>query len=415
MQHSPIIIIENGSSRILQPLKNTVGPSPYSEAWIRDLIFHNPISLPVDEIEPSFAPLIPICTELDTRVAGFADALFINTLGMPTLLESKLWRNPEARREVVGQILDYARVLRRWTYNDLQRESARARKEQGFNLAEFVRLRSGVAAFDEATFCDNVTRNLARSRILLLIVGDGIREGVEAIADYVQQSTGLHFTLGLVEVPIFEVGPETRIVQPRVLARTAIINRTVVGLASETLEIQEGDEQGKEGSGPKAPELGERERYLLEFWTELLVTLSLDDVEQPLGKANATSNIYFPMPAGSHMWLTCYFFQKESKIGIFLGSDRTSSLALQIGLQLQGQKDPIDREFLKAGLQTSWSKTEGGKTQIEASKKYKAVLDPANRADQLAWFTNAINAFVNVLRPRISAMVDEATTPASKR
>ena len=333
---------------------------------------------------------------------------------MPTLLESKLWRNPEARREVVGQILDYARVLKRWTYNDLQRESARARKEQGFNLAEFVRLRSGVAAFDEATFCDNVTRNLARSRILLLIVGDGIREGVEAIVEYVQQSTGLHFTLGLVEAPIFEVGPETRIIHPRVLARTAIINRTVVGLASDTLEIQEDDEQSEEGSRSNARELGERERYLLEFWTELLATLSLDDVEQPIAKANATSNIFFPMPAGSHMWLTCYFWQKESKIGIFLGSDRTSSLALQIGLQLQAQKDPIDEEFLKTGLQTSWSSTEGGKTKIETYKKYQAVLDPTHRSDQLAWFASAINAFVNVLRPRIATMVDEAITSDSK-
>ena len=29
------------------------------------------------------------------------------------LIECKLWRNPEARREVVGQILDYAKVLTR--------------------------------------------------------------------------------------------------------------------------------------------------------------------------------------------------------------------------------------------------------------------------------------------------------------
>jgi hypothetical protein len=135
MQHSPIVIVEGGTSRILQPLKNTAGPSRYSEAWVRDLVFHNPSSLPVHEIDPSFAPLIPICTELDTRVAGLADALFINHLGMPTLLESKLWRNPEARRVVVGQILDYARVLKRWTYNDLQRESARARSPNLFGYA----------------------------------------------------------------------------------------------------------------------------------------------------------------------------------------------------------------------------------------------------------------------------------------
>ncbi len=34
------------------------------------------------------------------------------------LVEAKLWRNPEARRKVIGQILDYAKELSRWNYED---------------------------------------------------------------------------------------------------------------------------------------------------------------------------------------------------------------------------------------------------------------------------------------------------------
>jgi hypothetical protein len=110
------------------------------EAWVRDLVFAHPEAVPIQELDPSFGPLVPVCTEFDTRVAGFADALFVNPLGMPTLVECKLWRNPEARLEVVGQILDYAWVLRRWTFADLQREAARARKKSAGRNA---RLRSG--------------------------------------------------------------------------------------------------------------------------------------------------------------------------------------------------------------------------------------------------------------------------------
>ena len=146
-QHTPLILIStDGSARTLQPVSLTVtrDSGGYDEQWVRDLIFAHPQAIPVQEIDPSFGPLVPICTELDTRVAGYADALFLNPLGMPTLVECKLWRNPEARREGVGQILDYARVLHRWTYTDLQREAARARREQGFDLFAHVRDSGGL-------------------------------------------------------------------------------------------------------------------------------------------------------------------------------------------------------------------------------------------------------------------------------
>ncbi len=239
-QHTPLVLTSaDGTSHRLAPVSLQLGRTGggYDEAWIRDLVFAHPAALPVGEIEPSFGPLIPVCTELDTRTAGFADALFLNPLGMPTLVECKLWRNPEARREVVGQILDYASVLRRWTFADLQREAARARREQGFDLSAHIQEHGGSADFDEAAFVDNVTRNLAQGRLLLLVVGDGIRAGVETIADYIQGTTGLHFTLGLVEMQAFELGDGRRIVQPRVLTKTLIVNRTVVDLAQPGLTV----------------------------------------------------------------------------------------------------------------------------------------------------------------------------------
>jgi hypothetical protein len=80
---------------------------------------------------------------------------------------------------------------------------------------------------DEQQFNDALTANLRRGRFLLLIVGDGIREGVEAIAEYLQLH-GLHFSLGLVELPIYVMPNGDRLVVPRVLARTHLIARNVV-------------------------------------------------------------------------------------------------------------------------------------------------------------------------------------------
>ena len=51
--------------------------------------------------------------------AGYVNALYINELGRLILAEFKLWRNPQARREVIGQILDYTKELASWEYSDL--------------------------------------------------------------------------------------------------------------------------------------------------------------------------------------------------------------------------------------------------------------------------------------------------------
>ena len=90
---------------------------------------------------------------------------------------------------------------------------------------------------DEASFHDTVSKNLKRGRFLLLIVGDGIREGVEGMAEFLQQHAGFHFTLAFVEIALFE----TRggyIAQPRVLARTTNIDRGIVTLDDGRIGIK---------------------------------------------------------------------------------------------------------------------------------------------------------------------------------
>ena len=85
-----------------------------NEAWLRDTLFAYPDLLPLRDIDPSFGPLTPLVTELRTE-AGPLDIAFINQFGRLTLVECKLWRNPEARRKVVAQALDYARAVSRWS------------------------------------------------------------------------------------------------------------------------------------------------------------------------------------------------------------------------------------------------------------------------------------------------------------
>jgi len=207
----------------------------YDEAWLQRLIMNYPSLLPVDQIEPAFANLVPICIELQTP-SGFVDNLFVTPDGNLALVECKLWRNPEARREVIGQIIDYAKDLSTWTYQKLQEAISRTTLPGGSNEGKPGSLYETVSArdeIDEAFFIDAVSRNLRRGRFLLLIVGDGIREGVESMTAFLQQYAGLHFTLAIVELALFEGPSGGYIAQPRVLAKTTNIDRGIVTVDDE--------------------------------------------------------------------------------------------------------------------------------------------------------------------------------------
>ena len=219
----PIIVRTDGSSERLSriPLSGS-GSYTYSEDWLQELLYRHPDALPIPEIDDSFSGLVPICREMETT-AGPLDVLYVTSGGRLVIVEAKLWRNPEARRKVIGQILDYAKELSRWNYETLDAAVRRARRaEDGGDtrgLAAVLGISPGSP--EEARFFDSVTQSLRKGDFLLLIVGDGIREGVGAITDFLDGHASLHFTFGLVEMAIFQTPDGSHLVQPRDRLRRA--------------------------------------------------------------------------------------------------------------------------------------------------------------------------------------------------
>ena len=172
----------------------------FQENWLQKLIHSNPQILPIDDIESGFAPLISLGREVTTPV-GYIDNLFISPNGYITIVETKLWKNPEAKREVVGQIIDYAKELTTWSYSKLN-ESIKAPGKD--NIIELIKKFEFIDEQQEQILIDNIERNLKRGRFLLLIVGDGIRESVEDMVDFLSGSPQLQFTLGLIELQVYK-------------------------------------------------------------------------------------------------------------------------------------------------------------------------------------------------------------------
>ena len=113
-QHATPLLLRAGSptAEVLTPLSLGGGPDQVSEATIRDLIHDHPRLLPVREIDAAYADPVAVCTELPI-INQAVDNLLVTATGMPVAVECKLWRNAESRREVVGQILQYAKSLSR--------------------------------------------------------------------------------------------------------------------------------------------------------------------------------------------------------------------------------------------------------------------------------------------------------------
>jgi hypothetical protein len=384
------------------PLSLSGGPEAVSEQEIQQLIQDNPACLPIAEIDPLFSGPVPICTELNTP-AGPIDNFMITPSGLPVLIECKLWRNPEMRRQVVSQILDYAKELSRWSSSDLQREASRRLGRSGNALLDLVR--AAGHEVDEADFNDAVTANLRRGRFLLLIVGDGIREGVEAITEYLQFHAGLHFTLGLVELPIFVMPDATRIVVPRVLARTQSLVRTVVSVPDGLRVVDDEDVAAADDDS----DLGDLDKK--RFWTEFLSGLTLDDPDQRIANATNQGAIYFPLPGpGGSVWLTVFRNISRWEVGLFLSYTRGSE-GDRVVKRIVEDWDTVSSELggsVRIYVDELGRKSQGSpRTLVQDELRTGPWTDPAEKAQAFAWLRTRTNDFLNVLRPRIrAAMAD---------
>ena len=110
-QHAtPLFIPPSGPAVPLSPISLQGGEGPLLEEDLQALVHAHPRLLPIAEIDPIFVGPVPVCRELTTP-AGDIDNLMVTPSGLPVLVECKPWRNAEARREVVGQMLEYAKEL----------------------------------------------------------------------------------------------------------------------------------------------------------------------------------------------------------------------------------------------------------------------------------------------------------------
>ena len=395
-------LVEGNDEEILHrvPLGTPTSQGNIIESKLQELLFRNPQTLPIGSIDKAHDGVIPVCQELYTP-AGYVDALYINNLGRLTIAEFKLWRNPQARREVIGQILDYAKELAAWSYEDLQREVSRALRKKGNVLHELVCAR--YPETDESAFVDNVTRHLRRGEFLLLIIGDGIREDVENIVDFVQVHSGLHFNLALVEAALYSDTHGRIIIQPRTIARTELVKRLVFE-TGEAVDLPPDDTEDKD-------ELSNHERENLRYWAAVLEGYSFSDVTVEVPTGTKESNLYVRVNSSESgrwdLYFAGYLNRSSSKgIGCYLMRNKNNPHAVHIYEQLWGAVDEL-REEMGDDLDRWVNKS--GNPRIGFHRKdrlpFELPEDSAEFLESVDWMQKKLDLLVSTLHPRLKGML----------
>jgi hypothetical protein len=148
----------------------------------------------------------------DEEGSLYADHLYLDQDGIPTLVEVKRAADTRTRREVVAQMLDYATRVISLDVRDVQQQFAEWHPNAESDLADFVQ-------GDVDSFWEKVSTNLSAKKIRMLFVADEIPARLRQIIEFLNEQMRPAQVLGI-EIRRYETEAREAFV-PAVIGRTA--------------------------------------------------------------------------------------------------------------------------------------------------------------------------------------------------
>ncbi|WP_328950848.1 hypothetical protein OG778_26920 [Streptomyces sp. NBC_00184] len=168
-----------------------------------------------------------VATSAESGSAYWLDHLFVDAEGVPTLVEVKRATDTRIRREVVGQMLDYAaNGARYWPAALLQHSFEETCKADGRDLAEAYG-----ELLDERSpgdFWALVEERLAAGQMRLLFVADRIPLELRAIVEFLNRQMR-HTDVYAVELTQYRGAGELTVLVPRVYGEVATAAKSPSG------------------------------------------------------------------------------------------------------------------------------------------------------------------------------------------
>jgi len=166
-----------------------------NESALQQLLLKSP------ELIPGIESPLATCAEFATD-AGPIDLVVINDQGEITIVECKLGSNAEARRKIVGQVLDYASSM--WNMS-LDKFMAQWKSRTGMDLQDKLGANSNRILGEVESF-------LELGKFNLLLAVDQINEPLERIVTYLNTVTKDETSAYAVEFRQIEFGPTKALV-----------------------------------------------------------------------------------------------------------------------------------------------------------------------------------------------------------
>ena len=205
----------------------------FKEKFLQKLLAEHPELLPVGHLRRDVGKLLCVGREVPVGEAGTIDNLYLSTGGYPVIVETKLWRNPQARREVLAQTIEYVKEIVRYDFDWFVQQWKVLAKQPAGQAADLLNCLSAISG-DEADeeFGDRVNLALLRGDVIAVIVGDGIEPRLQELVSHVcKESVHLRYSLALVELACYQLtvmDKDDLIVVPRIVQEVVPTERAYV-------------------------------------------------------------------------------------------------------------------------------------------------------------------------------------------
>ena len=249
-----------------------------NESWLQEVLF-SAGDLLNQTSRDSLDPIIPLCRELPIRGSSstvFLDILAVRASGRPVLIECKLWKNPQARREVIGQILEYGALLQGQSYSDVDAQVRSTIKNTEISIWREASRQCDLT-IDEASFVDHFSNCLMEGSFDLILAGDGIRSDVKSVVSFLERSNTLINSIHLLEVSVFKAGQERLIVAQAPIQITA---QRFVQVATGEITNLEHNNNSNDQSKKRSREDDETNIKNRQFWDQFISRVRFSHVDQ---------------------------------------------------------------------------------------------------------------------------------------
>jgi len=184
---------------------NKIADSSYEdEAHLQDLLYKTPDLIPIEDLGEDEVPLKVCIKEAGLPGSGNPDLIGLDERGRIAIIECKLATNPDVKRKVIGQILEYAAYLWRMSYDDFDEIVV---NREGEHLVDLMRRRvvdeATEGEWSEDSFREAVAAALRDGNFRLIIAIDALNDELRRTIQYLNSRGPASFEIYALEVKFF--------------------------------------------------------------------------------------------------------------------------------------------------------------------------------------------------------------------